>query len=224
MFVGHYAAAFAAKAVRPVLPLWLLFVAVQLVDFVWAVLVMTGVEKIRIIPGYTPANPLDLYHIPYSHSLVAGIVWSIAFGVLYLLAKRGAGTKLSALVLGLAVFSHWITDLLVHKADLPILYGAPKLGFGLWDYFWLSQILEIGLLVLAFIWFLRVTQARSRWGALAPWCLLAAMIALQTGQHTLEPPGDSVAFAAQGLVVFSLLAVLAWQVERTRTGKTTGDP
>lgn len=219
MFIGHYAAAFAAKAVRPVLPLWLLFVAVQVVDFIWAVLVMTGVEKIRIIPGYTPANPLDLYHIPYSHSLVAGIVWSIAFAVLYMIMRRGAGVKLSGVVLGLAVFSHWLADLLVHKSDLPILYGDPKLGFGLWDYFWLSLGMEIGLLVLAFIWFMRVTVSKNRWGNIAPWALLSFMIILQVGQHLAATITDPFAFAAQGLGIFTLLAVLAWQVEKSRMAK-----
>ena len=220
MFIGHYAAAFAAKAVRPVLPLWLLFVAVQLVDFVWAILIILGIEKIRIIPGYTPVSPLDLYHIPYSHSLVAGVIWSLAFGALYVAARRGAGTLTSAVILALAVFSHWLTDLIVHTPDLPVFYGDPKLGLGLWNNFWLSQGLEIGLLMGAFVWFLSVTQAASRWGKLAPWLLLALMIGLQSAQHMLEPPTNPIAFAVQGFAVFTLLAFLAWQVERTRSGKT----
>ncbi|MEO1407395.1 MAG: hypothetical protein AAFV54_13020, partial [Pseudomonadota bacterium] len=67
MFIGHYAAAYAAKAVRPAVPLWVLFVAVQFIDYVWAVLVIFGVEKIRYEAGFTAANALDLIYIPYSH-------------------------------------------------------------------------------------------------------------------------------------------------------------
>ena len=35
MFVGHYGPSFAIKALRPAIPLWLLFIAVQLVDVVF---------------------------------------------------------------------------------------------------------------------------------------------------------------------------------------------
>jgi hypothetical protein len=34
MFIGHYGPSFALKAIRPAIPLWLLFIAVQLVDIV----------------------------------------------------------------------------------------------------------------------------------------------------------------------------------------------
>ena len=39
-------------------------------------------------------------------------------------------------MLAAVVFSHWLLDLIVHRADLPILPGnagdLPRLGFGLW--------------------------------------------------------------------------------------------
>jgi hypothetical protein len=44
MFVGHYAAALAAKAVEPRAPLWTLIAGAQLIDIGWAGLVMAGVE------------------------------------------------------------------------------------------------------------------------------------------------------------------------------------
>ena len=59
MFIGHYGPSFACKAWKPVVPLWVLFVAVQLVDIVWAVLVLLGIEKVRIVPGITATNPLS---------------------------------------------------------------------------------------------------------------------------------------------------------------------
>jgi hypothetical protein len=76
MFVGHYGPAFAIKAIRPSIPLWLLFVAVQLVDVGWALLVLLGIEKVRIVPGMTASNPLDLYYMPYTHSLAAAALWA----------------------------------------------------------------------------------------------------------------------------------------------------
>ena len=73
MFVGHYGMSFVAKRSDGAIPLWVLFLAVQLLDVVWAPLVLLGVEKVRIVPGYTATNPLDLYYMPYTHSLVAAL-------------------------------------------------------------------------------------------------------------------------------------------------------
>src|SRR5260370_8776768 len=78
MFVGHYGPSFAIKSLRPAIPLWLLFIAVQLVDVAWALLVLLGVEKVRIVPGATASNPLDLYYSPYNHSLGPAIFWPVA--------------------------------------------------------------------------------------------------------------------------------------------------
>jgi len=95
VFVGHYGVSFAAKRAAPTVPLWVLFIAVQLLDIAWAPLVMLGIERVRIVPGFTATNPLDLYYMPYTHSLVAAILWSAGAWVLYRLlqpaAPKGAG-------------------------------------------------------------------------------------------------------------------------------------
>lgn len=117
MFVGHYGPSFAIKTLRPAIPLWLLFIAVQLVDVAWAVLILFGVEKVRIVPGITASNPLDLYYMPYTHSLVAAVSWSVAAAVFVWLLPRMA-TRAAAVWVGAAVFSHWVLDLLVHRPDL----------------------------------------------------------------------------------------------------------
>ena len=61
MFVGHYAVSFAMRREEKSVPLWVWLVAVQWMDIVWSVLVLLGVEKLRILPGFTEANALDLY-------------------------------------------------------------------------------------------------------------------------------------------------------------------
>ena len=88
MFVGHYGPGLAAKALDKKIPLWLLFLSVQLVDIAWAILVLLGVEKVRIVPGFTAASPLDLYYFPYTHSLVAALLWSLAGVLIYRYASR----------------------------------------------------------------------------------------------------------------------------------------
>jgi hypothetical protein len=59
MFVGHYGPAYAANVAKRSIPLWVVFIAVQLVDVGWAIFVLLGVEKVRIVPGITATNPLD---------------------------------------------------------------------------------------------------------------------------------------------------------------------
>src|SRR6266513_6026670 len=118
MFLGHYSVAFAARTERNKIPLWVLFVAVQLLDLLWTPFVFLGLEKVRIVPGITATSPLDLYYMPYTHSLVGALVWS---GLAYLLYKVLAGQRSSnaaALLVGFAVFSHWPLDLIVHRPDL----------------------------------------------------------------------------------------------------------
>jgi hypothetical protein len=119
MFVGHYSVAFAAKSDRNKIPLWILFVAVQLLDFLWAPFVLLGIEKVRIVPGITATSPLDLYYMPYTHSLIGALVWSTAAFFVYKLFAGQRASNAAALIVGLAVFSHWVLDLIVHRARSP---------------------------------------------------------------------------------------------------------
>src|SRR3989442_8660703 len=129
MFVGHHGVSFAAKRADKTIPLWVLFIAVQLLDVFWGVFVLLGVEKVRVVPGFTRTNALDLYYMPYTHSLVAAVLWSAAaFAVYRLAARRGS---IAALVVAAAVFSHWILDLVVHVPDLPLYDDTAKVGLGL---------------------------------------------------------------------------------------------
>src|SRR5438034_1354755 len=109
MFVGHYSVAFAAKSERNKIPLWVLFVAVQFLDYIWATLVLLGIEKLRVIKGFTAGSMLDSYFHPYSHSLIAAVFWSgvAAIGYKPLCGCLGYAYRKSAvLIVGLAVFSH----------------------------------------------------------------------------------------------------------------------
>ena len=83
MFVGHYSVAFAARSERNKIPLWVLFVAVQFLDYIWATLVLLGIEKLRVIKGFTAGSMLDSYFHPYSHSLIAAVVWSCVGALVY---------------------------------------------------------------------------------------------------------------------------------------------
>jgi hypothetical protein len=111
MFVGHYGVAFAVKTERNKIPLWVLFVAVQFLDYIWAIFILLGIEKLRVVRGFTAGSMLDAYYMPFSHSLIAAFIWSgIAFAV-YKAARRPRASYSAASLVALAVFSHWILDL-----------------------------------------------------------------------------------------------------------------
>src|SRR5581483_7028440 len=147
--VGHYSVAFAAKSEKNKIPLWVLFIAVQFLDYVWATFVLLGIEKLRVIKGFTAGSMLDSYFHPYSHSLIAAIAWSCIAGLAYriLCSRHGCFYgKYAAFIVGFAVFSHWVLDLIAHPRDLAIYDNTWKVGFGLWNYRGPEFALEIALL------------------------------------------------------------------------------
>ena len=208
MFVGHYGPSFAIKALRPAIPLWLLFIAVQLVDVVWAVLVLLGVEKVRIVPGITASNPLDLYYMPYTHSLVAAILWSVAAGVL-VMRLPGIRARSAAVWIGVAVFSHWVLDFLVHRPDLPLYDDAMKVGLGLWNYPAVALSLEASLLFGGMILYLRVTKPINAIGRLGPPVFGVVMLAIQGYIFFGPPPASPSAAAVTALVSYIVFAFIA---------------
>ncbi len=215
MFVGHYSVAFAVKTERNKIPLWVLFVAVQLLDFLWAPFILFGIEKMRIVPGITATNALDLYYMPYTHSLVGALFWSAAAFVIYKIGWREIASNTAALLVGFAVFSHWLLDLIVHRPDLAIYDDTLKVGFGLWNHRGLEFGLEIALLIGGIWIYLKRNGPNARKVGVIIFGLVLIMI--QTW-NTFEgrPPSSDRAFAIMALVFYVVLAGVAFLLERRR--------
>lgn len=211
MFSGHYGAGFLARRASPSIPLWVLFVAVQFLDILWAPFVLLGIEKLRIVPGFTRSNPLDLYYMPYTHGLVAALLWSCAGGIAYQLLARPSQSRASVVV-GLAVFSHWILDFVVHVPDLPLYDNSAKVGLGLWNAPLLSLGLEAALLLGGIWWCIRGHLAGR--GAAAVGLVLLAFQAWRT--FLGPPPASDRAFAAMALGAYVVFAIVIWLLEDRR--------
>lgn len=211
MFVGHYGVSFAARKSAPSVPLWVLFVAVQLLDFVWAPLVLLGIEKVRIVPGITASNPLDLYYMPYTHGLVAALLWSTGAFVVYRLARPRDGRK-SALVVAAAVFSHWVLDFVVHRPDLPLYDDTAKVGLGLWNSPALALGLEAALLFGGMWLYLQTGTARRM--ATAGFCVL--MLAIQVYVFFGPPPVSDKAAALTAIAAYIVFAAVTRALEGPR--------
>jgi hypothetical protein len=208
MFVGHYGVSFAAKRVDRTIPLWVLFLAVQFLDVLWAPFILLGIEKIRIVPGITASNPFDLYYMPYTHSLVAAVFWSCLGGFAYHFIAHPTHRQTSAVV-GVAVFSHWILDLIVHRPDLPLYGNSAKVGLGLWN----APVLAFGLeaaLLFGGLWFcLRGRQAHSH-GTLVFGVL---MLAIQAYIFFGPPPTSDRAAALTALIAYAVFATVIWWLQ-----------
>lgn len=215
MFIGHYGPALAIKAVRPGIPLWILFIAVQLVDVAWALLIFLGIEKLRIVPGITASSPLDLYYMPYTHSLAAALLW--AAGAAMLCKRlRGVCAWSAAALIGLAVFSHWVLDWLVHRPDLPLYGDSMKVGLGIWNYPIIALLFETALLFGAMAMYLKRTKAINAIGRLGPVIFLLLMFALQCYVFFGPPPDSTEAVVTGALVSFILFAAVAQWLDRQR--------
>jgi hypothetical protein len=212
LFVGHYSASFAGRAAEKRIPLWLLFIAVQFIDVLWSIFVLLGIEKVRIVPGFTASNPLDLYYMPYTHSLLGVLCWSILAYVVCQLFPQLRG-KRTGLILAAAVFSHWILDLIVHRPDLALYDSVGKMGFGLWDYRGAAFALEMAVLFGGAALLYRTAAHKARLVGFV--IFLAALQVFGTFFFPPPPSDHAAAVTALGLYIFLTLA--AWWVDRGNT-------
>jgi membrane-bound metal-dependent hydrolase YbcI (DUF457 family) len=203
---------FAAKRVAPAIPLWVLFIAVQLLDVLWAPLILLGIEKVRIVPGITASNPLDLYYMPYTHSLPGALLWSVAALLAWrVFATRGV-TEKGGFIVALAVLSHWILDLVVHRPDLPLYDNTAKVGLGLWNIPAVAFALDAALLF-GGMWLCYGTRFVTRLGIVF---FGLVMLAIQAYIFFGPPPTSDKAAAWTALVAYAVFAAVVARLEPDR--------
>jgi hypothetical protein len=216
MFTGHYGPALASKAMARPPSLGAAFVAVQLMDFVWSALILAGIEHGKVVPHIMAMSSLDLYDMPYTHSLPGALALSVAGALIYRLLDRAAGWP-AAIVIGLLVFSHWILDFLVHAPDLLLWPGGPKVGLGWWTSPALTTGSELGVIVVGLAIYLWRTRARGLAGKIAPWVVAAAMLAALAFDKLGPPPGDINGMAINALIAYTVFAGLGFWLDAVRT-------
>lgn len=212
MFVGHYGPAAAVAGGR--IKLWHGFVAVQFLDILWAPFVLIGVEHVRIVERFTASNHFDLHHMPYTHSLVMAVVWSVVAGAAYGAPRKGGG-----LIIGALVFSHWVLDFVTHKPDLELWFGGPKVGLGLWENRPLAVSTEFALLIVGLLIYLLRTKANGVVGRLTPFVLFGLLAAAQVIGNFGPAPESAAAAAQSAIIAYGVFILLAAWVDATRTLK-----
>lgn len=214
MFIGHFAIGFAAKRAVPAVSLGSLFLACQLADLVWPTLVLTGVETVEIQPGITAVTPLNFVHYPWSHSLIALLLWSAAFGLGYKLLRRSTWT--APAVLALVVLSHWVLDFVSHRPDMPLTVTGPeRLGLGLWNSVPATLVVELVLFATGILLYQRATTPRDRIGTLA-FVGLVVFLLLVYSLNFISPPPPSTAAVAWTAQAMWLLVAWGYWIDRHR--------
>lgn len=213
MFIGHYGPGAAAAHRR--LKLWHCFVAVQFLDILWAPFVLAGVEKVRVVPGFTEASALDLYHMPYTHSLPAALFWSVCAALVYRAVRKSAGWTGAGLI-GALVFSHWILDFVAHKPDLELWFGGPKVGLGLWERRDLSISLEMAIYLSGLAIYWARSTAKGFGGKLLPFALLLLGAAAGVFSAWGPPPGSARQVAIMAIVSYAVFAAFAALLDASR--------
>ena len=213
MVLGHVALAFAAKRVTPRVSLAMLLGAAQWADVLWPMLVAAGVEQVRIDPDNTVVTPLEFVSYPYSHSLLALVVWGAVIGSLY----RGiAGGRRTFAILAALVVSHWVLDYVTHRPDLLIYPGSAKVGLGLWNSLPATVIVESALYAAGLFMYLRTTRARDSIGRWAFLAFAVVWVVVYFGSLFAPPPPSVQAIWVTSIAGAAVLIVWAWWADRHR--------
>ena len=207
MFLGHFGVALAAKKVAPKCSLGTLILAAQLADLLWPIFLLLGWEQVRIVPGNTRVTPLEFTSYPYSHSLVAQILWGLAIGIVYFAFRRNAR---SAVVVALIVPSHWVLDFVAHGQDMPIVLFGARYGLGIWNSLPLTLIVELALYGVGIALYLSTTRAKDRTGQYALWSLLIFLFVSYAGSVLGPPPPSVRVLAMTALAIWITVRWAAW--------------
>ncbi len=116
-----------------------------------------------------------------------------------------------AVVLGLAVISHWLLDAIVHRPDLPLYPGNPyRVGLELWSSVGATLAIEFSLFALGTWLYLRATEATDAVGKWALWGLIALLVIIYVANLLGPPPPDVTALAWMGQAQWLLIVWGYW--------------
>jgi hypothetical protein len=213
MFIGHAAVGLASKRLAPNASLGWLLAAPFFLDLLWPILLIAGVETVRIDPGNTVVTPLDLHDYPWSHSLLMSLVWSAVTAGAYAAFRRDVR---GAAVIAAGVFSHWVLDFVAHRPDLPLYPGSETyVGLGLWNSWGGTAVVE-GTLFVAGLWvYTSTTRPKDRTGSFALAALVSLLVVIYIGVLTGPPPPNVEAIQWTGLSGWLFVPWAAW-IDRHR--------
>jgi hypothetical protein len=221
MIVGHYAVSLALKSVNKKVSLGMLFIAVQFVDILFLPFAMMGIEHFNIVENYTDSTHFELYFMPYTHGLFASLCWAVGVYIAFrFIPFKGITNKNNiAILMGVAVLSHWFLDLIVHTQDLPLLSdNSTKVGFGLWNNAKATYLLEAVLLLGGLGLYLKSTKGTTFVGKYGMIIFVVLMILINVGIIFGPPFGtDIIIVSISGLLMYFIFTGVALGLDRKRS-------
>jgi len=217
MFLGHYGVAFALKRAEPKVSLGTLFLAAQLLDLLWGIFLLLGWEHARIVPENPPLTRFEFWDYPISHSLVGAVAWGIVAAACYYSWPTRETTRhwQAAAIVGVAVFSHYPLDVLVHLPDLPILGNdSLKLGLGLWNHPMATMVAELLVFSLGLAVYVGFRSKRHpvRAGRLS--VLVVVLLGTYFASSSGPPPPNMTVVGISVIVLLLVVALLAAWADR----------
>ncbi len=210
MFIGHYALGLGSKKFQDAPSLAMMFIAVQMLDLLWPVFTLVGLESFVIEPGNTKLTPLNFTSYPYSHSMLMAAIWGIVLAGIYVSAT---GNKRGALILGALVFSHWILDFVTHRPDLQLTpFSDTRVGLGLWNYPTAEVVLEFGMFFAGAIIYYRSANVQRK----VSYWLLIGVFTLFHVMNLLGPPPPSTIAVSWSANLLWLFVLWAWWIEKPK--------
>jgi hypothetical protein len=214
MFIGHAAVGFASKAGAPRASFAWLLAAPFLLDLLWPVFILLGIEHASIERGATPFLNFSFDSYPWSHSLAMAIAWALVYGALAHFFTRSASVGWLA---SLGVVSHWICDAIVHRPDLPLWPGSPIfVGMGLWNSVPGTLAVELPMFGAGVWLYVRATRPKDPAGRWALAALVAAFLVLYAGAAFGPPPPGMATVAVSTLCLFAVVLPCTIWIDRHR--------
>ena len=213
MFLGHMAIGLAARRVEPRVSLATWFVAVQLVDLIWPIMLLLDLEHVAIAPGITAFTPLDFFDYPITHSLAGSLVWAALFAAFWFSIRANPWRKFPgavgvALLLGAGVLSHWVLDVISHRPDVPLLPGGPYLGLGLWNSIPATLAVELTMFAAGLAIYIRSGSPGA--GRVSFWLLIAFLLIAYFAAAFGPPPPNVTTLAWSALALWLLIPWARW--------------
>jgi hypothetical protein len=212
VFLAHYGLGLAGKRLAPDVSLGTLFLATQWADLVFFPLALAGIEHFRVAPGATRMTPVDFYDYPWSHSLIALVIWGLFVGGVYFVFRK---SRAGAWMLAAGVVSHWVLDLIVHRPDMPVGFSGPYLGLRLWDSRPATLVAEILAFGAGVAVYLRTTAPKDRRGVWSFWGLVVFLAGVWVASVLVPPPLDERSFEYTGLAMW-VFVPWGWWIDRHR--------
>jgi hypothetical protein len=216
MFAGHVGAALAVGRAERRVNVGVFVAAALLLDVVLWLFLLLGWESVAIPDNFASTHQPE-FVFPFSHGLAASLVWSVlaAVAAWAACARLGSARARAAVLVGAAVFSHWVIDVVVHQPEMPLAgANSPKVGFGLWQNMPIALAVEAVIVAIGLFLFVP-GSGLSRGKSIALTALTLVILAFTMAGMTIAPPPPSAqAMAASSLATLVVVCVLAYWLGR----------